>query len=88
MTPAPNGATVLTGVIHGKTVELDKDAGLPDGQRVSVLIQPKFQSKVPAGEGLLRAFGGWSDDPQGVDRFVDEVRRLRDIDDAHREIEP
>ena len=79
MTPSPNGATVLTGVVHGKTVELDKDAGLPDGQRVSVWIQPKPQSKLPPGEGLLRAFGGWSDDPQGVDRFIDEVRRLRDL---------
>jgi hypothetical protein len=88
MTPAQNGATFLSGVVHGKTVELDKDAGLPDGQRVSVLIQPKPQLKLPPGEGLLRAFGGWSDDPQGVDGFVDEVRRLRDLDVTHREIEP
>lgn len=88
MTPAPTSATVLTGIIHGKTLELDHDTGFPDGERVSVVIQPQPQPKLPPGEGLLRAFGGWSDDPEGVDRFIEEVRRLRDLDTSHREIEP
>ncbi len=31
---------VLTGVIHGKTIELDQEPELPDGQRVTVRVEP------------------------------------------------
>ncbi len=31
--------TTIQGVIHGKTIELEKEPGLPDGQAVSVTIQ-------------------------------------------------
>ena len=34
-------ATVLNGVIHGRTIELEQEPELPDGQRVSVQIQPE-----------------------------------------------
>lgn len=30
---------VFKGVVHGKTIELDQERGLPDGQAVSVAIQ-------------------------------------------------
>ena len=30
----------MQGVIHGKTIELEKEPGLPDGQAVSVEIRP------------------------------------------------
>lgn len=26
--------TVLKGIVHGKTIELDQESGLPDGQEV------------------------------------------------------
>ncbi len=71
--------TTLTGTIHGKHVELDHETGLPDGQQVSVIIRPVPQ-KLPAGEAPRRAFGGWADDPEGVDQFVEEIRRLRDLE--------
>jgi uncharacterized protein (DUF433 family) len=31
--------TTLQGIIHGKTIELEKEPGLPDGQAVAVTIQ-------------------------------------------------
>jgi hypothetical protein len=31
--------TTIPGVIHGKTIELDREPGLPDGQTVAVTIQ-------------------------------------------------
>jgi uncharacterized protein (DUF433 family) len=31
---------VLKGVIHGKTIELEQEPELPDGQRVSVQLEP------------------------------------------------
>ncbi len=35
-----NSSTVLKGVVHGKTIELDQEPGLPEGQEVTVEIQP------------------------------------------------
>src|SRR5215471_7918996 len=32
--------TVRRGVVHGKTIELDEETGLSDGQEVNVLVQP------------------------------------------------
>lgn len=73
----------LKGIVRGKTIELDQDAGLPDGQEVSILIRPKL----PPGEGLRRAFGAWADDPEGVDRFVEETYRARDSDPRNQPLE-
>jgi hypothetical protein len=72
-------SSLVTGTIHGKHLDLDQETGLPDGQAVSVMIRP-VKEKLPPGEGLRRAFGGWADDPEGVDKFVEEVRRLRDME--------
>ena len=33
--------TVLSGVIRGRTIELEQEPKLPDGQRVSVQVQPE-----------------------------------------------
>jgi uncharacterized protein (DUF433 family) len=33
-------ATALKGIIHGKSIELTEETGLPEGQEVSVQIQP------------------------------------------------
>jgi uncharacterized protein (DUF433 family) len=33
--------TLLKGVIHGRTIELEQEPELPDGQRVSVQVQPE-----------------------------------------------
>ena len=35
-----NACSVLKGIIHGKTIELESEPGLPDGQEVTVRIQP------------------------------------------------
>jgi uncharacterized protein (DUF433 family) len=32
--------TELRGVVHGKTIELEQEPGLPDGQRVAVAVHP------------------------------------------------
>ncbi len=68
-----------TGVVRGTSIELDRPSGLPDGTRVEVAIQQK-QTALPPGEGLRRAFGAWADDPEGVDRFLEQVRSDRDND--------
>jgi hypothetical protein len=75
---------LLSGVVHGSTIQLDQDAGLPEGQRVTVIVQPEV--KRTPGEGLLRAFGAWAEDADEVDEFLAWNRQRRKI--GRREIEP
>jgi hypothetical protein len=68
----------LAGVVHGRTIELDRAPGLPDGQPVTVTLVPlATDAPLPAGEGLRRAFGTWDDDVEGLDQFLEETRRGR-----------
>ena len=57
-------------------IELDRPVGLPDGQEVTVVVQPA-NGKMPPGEGLRRSIGGWADDPQGLDEFLEWNRQQR-----------
>jgi len=73
---------IFKGVVHGRTIELEQEPGLPDGQSVTVTVQPSAenQQRLPPGEGIRRSAGGWGDDPEGVDEFLREVRKMRDQD--------
>ena len=73
---------ILKGVIHGRTIELEQELGLPDGQGVTVTVQPLVEQtpRLPPGEGIRRSAGSWGDDPEGVDEFLREVRQMRDQD--------
>lgn len=78
----------IQGVIHGKTIELEHDSGLPDGQKVQVTVNPLSQEqaeRLPPGEGLRRAFGAWAEDAEELDEFLEWNRQQRRID--RREIE-
>jgi len=69
---------VLKGVVHGKTIELEQPVNLPDGQEVTVVVQPAEPGKkLAVGEGLRRAFGGWSDDIKGLDEYLEWNRQQR-----------
>ena len=51
--------TSLKGIVHGKVIELDQEPGLPDGQEVSVTLQP-----ISPGPGLVSSsaqvsYPGW-----------------------------
>jgi hypothetical protein len=72
-------ASVLRGIVHGKTIELEREPGLPDGQTVSVVVQPleAHESPLPPGEGIRRSAGGWDDDPEGLDAYLEWNRRSR-----------
>jgi uncharacterized protein (DUF433 family) len=138
--------TVLKGVIHGKTIELEQEPELPDGQRVSVQVEPeetpprwldrltvdpsialgkllirgtrlpaedvarlleegrsdeelrrlhpeltaedvdavRQYAKVPA--GLRSAFGGWAEDAEELDKYLEWNRQRKELERA--EIEP
>lgn len=136
---------ILKGVIRGKTIELDQEPELPEGQRVSVRVEPvepppkwlerftvdpstalgklivtgirlladdlvrlveegrrdeelrrlhpeltaedldavRQYAKVP--EGLRFSFGGWADDAEELDEYLEWTRQNRKL--TRREIE-
>ncbi|HUY31968.1 MAG TPA: hypothetical protein VMV69_04245 [Pirellulales bacterium] len=72
--------SVFNGVVHGTTIELEQRPDLPDGQPVTVTVQPAAQSQraeVSPFEALKRAAGSWSDDVKGLDEFLDWNRQQR-----------
>lgn len=74
-------SSVFKGVVHGKTIELDQEPGLPDGQPVTVTVQPTpIGRKLPPGEGLRRAFGAWSEDAAELDEYLAWNRQQRQQD--------
>jgi hypothetical protein len=74
--------TVLKGVIHGKTIELEEQPGLPDGQSVNVTLKPLAVTgqQLPPGEGIRRSAGAWADDADGLDEYLEQLRREREQD--------
>ena len=54
-------AKTLRGKVCGKTIELDEDPGMVDGQRVEITIKT-MQAKKPWGEGLRCCAGALADE--------------------------
>ena len=61
----------LRGVIRGKTIELDTEPGLPDGQQVLVSVR----RLLPSGEGIRQSAGAWADAGESLDAWLEQVRR-------------
>ncbi len=71
-----NTSVIIKGIAHGRTIELECDSGIPDGQAVSVVLRPML----PRGDGLRQAFGSWRHDGQGLEPFLREVYENRQDD--------
>ena len=48
----------IYGKVHGRTIELDEDPGVAEGQQVEITIK-SMPAKKPWGEGLRRCAGRW-----------------------------
>ncbi len=74
---------MIRGIVRGKTIELENETGLPDGQEVAVTVCPTATgSQLPAaGEGVKRAFGAWDDEPE-LDEFLEWNRQQRKVSRA------
>ena len=68
----------LHGIAHGKTIELDEDSGVADGQEVEVLITI-LPANEKSGSGFLRTEGALADDDQW-DGIMDEIYQARKSD--------
>jgi hypothetical protein len=73
---------LIYGVIKGKTVQLDDEPNLPDGQSVWVLLRPVREregSRQRAGHGLIESFGAWTNDAEELDRLLETLRQARAV---------
>ena len=73
--------TVMKGVVRGRTIELETEPGLPDGQPVSVTVVPVTPKDSQAVfEAFRDAAGGWEgDDPEGLEEYLEWNRQQRKV---------
>ncbi len=65
----------IPGIIHGRTIELEADPGLADGQKVEITIRPSTGAEARSAS-LARTAGSLADDPE-FDAAMAEVERNR-----------
>jgi hypothetical protein len=69
---------VYKGTVHGNIIELEKSPNLPDGQRVTVVLEATDErSSLKPGDGLRRSFGAWNDQTDELDPFLERTRGQR-----------
>lgn len=77
---------LIHGVIHGRTIELQTDPGLGEGQPVEVLIRPAPLPAMPD-DGIRRSAGALTDDAHW-DSIMDEIYQSRQQERRpHAEVE-
>jgi hypothetical protein len=72
-------STDLYGIVRGKTIELDRHAGLPDGQHVAITVRP-LPNPSHTGDGIRSSAGSWSDDTVAIDSWLEEIQHSRQLD--------
>ena len=80
MTNANGTAVELRGVVRGRTIELEEDAGFPEGAKVTVRLKDRKQELTDEQrlELLKQAAGGWAgDDEEGLDEYLRYCREDR-----------
>ncbi len=68
----------IHGRIHGKTIELDEEIGIGDGEEVEVIMKP-VKEKRPWGEGIKRSAGAladyWTEEDDLILKDIQEDRK-------------
>ena len=66
------------GTVHGRTIQLDEDLGVAEGQVVE--IQVKLIPSPPTwGAGILSSAGGWDEFPE-MDRVLEKIHEQRQVE--------
>ena len=68
----------IHGTVHGKTIELDEDLGVAEGQKVELQVKIVNASK-NWGDGILRSAGGWAEYPE-LDAVMNEIHESRKLE--------
>ena len=67
---------MLHGKVHGRTIQLDEDPGVAEGQEVEVQVRVLLKSSRVPGEGFLRTEGVLVDDNEWDD-IMQEIHEAR-----------
>ena len=73
------------GIVHGKTIELDEDLGIAEGQSVEVTVEV-LSTKERWGDGLRRCAGALADDWTAEDDRILEMIHQDRKRETRREI--
>jgi hypothetical protein len=68
----------LHGAVHGKTIKLDEDLGVAEGQEVEIQVK-LVQTARKWGDGILRSAGGWANHPE-MDAIMEEIQQNRKLE--------
>jgi hypothetical protein len=69
----------IHGRVHGKTIELDEELGVAEGQEVEVQVKVISQIARVPGEGFLRTEGALADDTEW-DSIMEEIHQVRKLE--------
>ena len=70
---------IFRGSVHGRTIELDGDFGVPEGAEVEVQVRVISKPSRKPGEGFLRTEEALADDPYW-DGIMEEINQERKRD--------
>lgn len=68
----------IHGTVHGRTIRLDEDPGVAEGQSVEVeitIVAPLSSW----GEGIRRSAGGWENYPE-IDAVMEKIQQERKME--------
>ena len=68
----------LFGTVHGKTIELDQDPGVAEGQHVEVQVKLVSTART-WGDGIRRSAGGWANCPE-IDAIMAKIQSERKLE--------
>ena len=76
----------ISGTVHGRVIEVDSDLGLPDGQRVTVVLKPPRPTPEEAKAIIQRLAGAWADEGPEFDEYIRNCRK--EVPGERPELEP
>jgi hypothetical protein len=69
----------LHGTVHGRTIELDEDPGVAEGQEVEVQVRVVPKRSQKPGEGFLRTEGALAGDTEW-DAIMEKIYKARKLE--------
>ena len=69
----------IHGTVHGRTIELADDPGVPDGQAVEVQVRVLDEPLRKPGDGFLRTEGALANDTEW-DAIMEEIHQSRKLE--------
>jgi len=69
----------IHGKVHGRTIELDEDLGVAEGQEVEIQVRVISKVARTPGEGFLRTEGARADDTEW-DSIMEEIHQARKLE--------